>query len=80
MFDEELAEDTAFNDTLQRLETLSGRADFSMGPIEEEMKTLEEYAGLGWTSRRPLKAAETAGTLLAYQAFIMRYKKRHPER
>jgi hypothetical protein len=78
--DEERVEDEAFHDTLARLELMAVAEGFELGQVTSELKTIENYEGLDWTGRGGLKAAEIAGTILAYQAFIMRYKKRNQDR
>lgn len=75
MTPEEQVEDDAFNRTLKHLEAMSAQPGFEISQAEAELKSVEKYEGLDWTGRGGLKAAEISGTLLAYQAFIMRHKK-----
>ncbi|QHI68356.1 hypothetical protein [Tichowtungia aerotolerans] len=76
MIDEQQIEDDAFQETLARLELLSAQDGFDLAAVEAELKCIEKYEGLDWVGRGPLKSAELAGTITAYQAFIMRYKRR----
>lgn len=75
MIDEQQIEETAFDDTLQHLETLAAREDFDLLQVEAELHSAEKYAGLDGIGRGVLKAAELAGAITAYQVFLMRYKK-----
>jgi hypothetical protein len=76
MTTEEQVEDDAFNDTMKHLEVMSAQDGFDIRQVDAEMDSLQKYEGLDWVGRGELKAAELAGTLLAYQAFLMRYRKR----
>lgn len=71
---EEIVEDDAFDDTMKHLEFVASQEGFDIQQVQEELKSIEKYEGLDWTGRGELKAAEISGTILAYQAFIMRYK------
>lgn len=76
MIDEQQIEDKVFYETIEHLEGLTLSGGFDIASVEDELKTLEEYEGLDGEGRGPVKAAEIAGSITAYQAFIMRYKKR----
>jgi hypothetical protein len=75
MFGEEQVEDDAFEDTLKYLELLAAQENFDISQVEAELRAVQKYEGLDWTGRGALKAAEISGAIMAYQAFIMRYKK-----
>jgi hypothetical protein len=75
MVDEEQVQEKAFDDTMRHLEALSTQENFELQQVEEELRSVEKYEGLDWVGRGVIKAAELAGTITAYQAFIMRCKK-----
>lgn len=78
MIDERQIEDDAFESTLERLNARAAEDGFDLSDVEAELTGIEEYGGLGWSSRRAVKSAELAGTITAYQAFIVRFKKKQP--
>jgi len=80
MIDEEQIEENAFDDTLRHLEVLSAQEGFDILQVEAELRSVEKYEGLDWVGRGVIKAAELVGTITAYQVFIMRYKRRNPDR
>ena len=77
MIDEQLIEDDAFDTTLFRLNLRASEEGFKLSEVEAELKDISKYDGLGWTGRSAVKSAELAGTITAYQAFIMRYREQH---
>ncbi len=76
MIDEDDIENTAYESMLKHLNSRSENDDFDIEQIRSELKTLEKYEGLDWTGRGSIKAAEISGHILAYQVFLMRYRKK----
>ena len=58
--------------TLAYLNDAEERKDFSLEQVRSELKNLLVYQGQDWTGRGEIKSAEIEGTILAYQAFILR--------
>ncbi len=75
MIDEEQIQEQAFDETLGHLEMLSTQEGFKLRQVEAELQAVENYEGLDGDGRGVVKAAELAGTIMAYQVFLMRYKK-----
>lgn len=46
---------------------------FSRELVQEELDSFYHLEGLNWAGRGDVKQAEIEGTILAYQAFLMRY-------
>ncbi len=69
--------DRQYETTMESLEILSQNPLFDIEQVKGELKTLITYEDLDWTGRGMLKSSEISGTILAYQAFIMRYEKDH---
>ncbi len=69
--------DQSYEDTLKRLEQLSRRPGFDIAEFEGELVHLMRYEGQDWTGRGEVKNSEISGQILAYQAFIFRWKKKH---
>ncbi|MCF7940362.1 MAG: hypothetical protein K9M84_02010 [Spirochaetia bacterium] len=68
--------DSQYEITMNRLKEQALAQDFTIEKLEGELQSLVKYEGLDWTGRGNLKAAEISGAILAYQAFIYRYKNR----
>ncbi len=66
--------DETFEAVLSTLEERARKADFELSLIERELSSLYDYDGLGWAGRGDVKQAEIEGSILAYQALILRYK------
>lgn len=64
--------DTNYTLTLENLERRKELPGFSIDDIVGEMEALLIYEGQDWTGRGELKQAEIGGSLLAYQAFLLR--------
>lgn len=61
--------------TLAYLKDTARKKDFSLEQVKEELRNLLVYQGQDWTGRGQIKSAEIEGTILAYQAFILRQEK-----
>ncbi|MCF7952639.1 MAG: hypothetical protein K9K78_00985 [Spirochaetales bacterium] len=70
--------DESYEMTLLRLKDISESPDFSLKVFEKELDTLQKFEGLDWTGRGEIKNAEIRGQILAYQAFIYRWKNGKP--
>jgi hypothetical protein len=75
MLEEEVF-DSQYEITMNRLKEQALAQDFTIEKLKGELQSLVKYEGLDWTGRGNLKAAEISGAILAYQAFIYRYKNR----
>jgi len=71
---EETVFDESYVMTLRQLVDRSRLEGFSIALLEDELDTLQKYEGLDWTGRGEVKNAEIRGQILAYQAFILRWK------
>ncbi len=69
-----------FDDTyeiiLKSLQIRSEIKGFSCEKLKKELESLFKYEGLDWTGRGDVKQAEIEGSILAYQAFILRHERR----
>ena len=57
-----------------------GGNGFSLETVKGELDSLCKYDGLNWTGRGSVKQAEIEGSILAYQAFILRYRENQTSR
>jgi len=70
--------DENYERTLHRLQADSQRPEFSLERIEGELAALCVYEGQDWGGRGEPKQAEIAGSILAYQIFLRRWREDHP--
>ena len=66
--------DETYEATLSGLHVRAAQTDFSIDMVQNELQSLYTYEGLGWAGRGDVKQAEIEGSILAYQAFISRYR------
>ncbi len=72
--------DETYESVLHGLYTRSEGRDFSLDSVKRELDSLCKYDGLNWTGRGSVKQAEIEGSILAYQAFILRYREHQSNR
>lgn len=66
--------DDSYESTYKNLTIKAANLNFDFENIKNELDSLYKYDGLAWTGRGDLKQKEIDGQILAYQAFIKRYK------
>jgi len=68
--------DEQYEIILSSLEARSRTPEFSPEQIENELESLYKYDGLDMTGRGEVLQARNEGSILAYQVFLMRWKRR----
>ena len=59
-----------YSAVLQALEQKALEPGFEVKEVENELKTLYSYEGLGWAGRGMVKEAEISSAIAAYEAFL----------
>lgn len=66
--------DDTYNSIYNKLFISLKSDNFEIQEIEQQLEALYQYDGMAWTGRADIKQSEIEGQILAYQAFIKRYK------
>jgi len=68
--------DEQYEIILTSLEARSKTPGFSQEQVQNELESLYKYDGLDMTGRGEILQARNEGSILAYQVFLMRWKRR----